>query len=152
MEKFEFANNKGGFSKRYKKALILNLSISTFIFFVVTSTNDWKWGAVIAMIFFLVQVLKSKRWDNIFIDRIAFDKDTFSVNYTEQNSQIKLDGNLGDFILKKEIAFNRTKTSYLAIYHCGTLKLKQFEIGDWTEAKIDNVIESVNRIKITTTN
>ena len=70
METFEFVNNEGGFSKRDNKSLIVNLSISTFIFLVVTLLNDWKWGAFIALIFFLVQLYKYKRWDKVFIDKI----------------------------------------------------------------------------------
>ena len=43
---------------------------------------------------------------------------------------------------KKQIAFNRTRTAYLAIYQNNELKINQFEISDWTESKMDEVIEA----------
>ena len=136
----EFKNSEGDFAKRTKESLIRNLIISIAIGLFVAFLNEWIWGAVIGLVFFIAQSLKSKRWDKTFIDKIAFDKNYATITYTEQSNLMKLQGNLNDFNFKKKIAFNRTRTAYLAVYYTDSLKLKQFEIGDWSEDKMDEVI------------
>jgi hypothetical protein len=137
---FEFINSEGGFAKRTRESLVRNLTISIAIGLVVSFINGWIWGVGIATFFFIVQSFKSKRWDRTFIDKVVFDEGNVTISYTEQNNQKIIEGKLNDFNLKKEIAFNRTRTAYLAIYFLGSLKLKQFEIGDWSEYKMDELI------------
>ena len=55
-----------------------------------------------------------------------------------------LSGLKKDFLIKKKIAFNRTRTAYLAIYYQTELKIKQFEVGEWNEKLFDKVIGEFN--------
>src|SRR5689334_9641391 len=131
MTTFEFKNSGGGFAKRTRGSLILNVSISAAIGLFVAPIRGWTYGVIIVLLFFIVQFFKSKRWDNTFIDKIVFDENNATINYTEENNMLKLHGNLSDFSFKKKITFNRTRTAYLAVYYTDSLKMKQFEVGDW---------------------
>ena len=63
-----------------------------------------------------------------------------TISYKEENQAKGVAGNKNDFKLIKEIAFNRTRTAYLAVYYKGDLLIKQFEIEEWNEKVFDEVI------------
>jgi hypothetical protein len=125
---------RGNSSKRF------NFLISFGIFALVSLGSGWKYGLAIAFVFWFVQYIKSSRWDKYFIVCIEKKDGQVKVRYKEENQQKEIIGSIEDFKIKKEIAFNRSRTVYLAFYYKESLLLKQFEIGDWNEKVFDEII------------
>src|SRR6187402_420933 len=107
MMTFEFMNSEGGFAKRTNESLIRNLIISILFSLIVGLLSEWTSGLAIGLIVFLVQYFKSKRWDKAFIDKITFDENSTTINFTDENTPQILNGNLNDFLFKKKVAFNK---------------------------------------------
>lgn len=128
------------YRERSNSSRRLNFVISAAIFALVSLGSDWKYGLAIAFVFWIVQHLKSSRWDKCFIVCIEKKEGQVTVRYKEGNQQQEITGSVDDFRLKKEIAFNRSRTVYLAIYYKESLLIKQFEIGDWNEEVFDEII------------
>jgi hypothetical protein len=142
MINFNFTHNDKDYSKRTKSSLAINIVVSMTIGLVVTLSSDIGWGLGIALFAFIVQYFKSDRWDKTFIFKICFDNENVLIEYFNRETKNTLSGHLNEFTFKKQIAFNRTRTAYLAVYQNNELKIKQFEISDWTESKMDQVINS----------
>ncbi len=146
MINFNFSHNGKDYIKRSNSSLIINIFISIVIGLLITLSTDKLWGFGIASFFFLVQFYKSDRWDKTFINIVSFHNENVTIEYFNRENQSRLSGHVNEFNFIKEIAFNKIRTPYLAVYQNGQLKLKQFEIGDWSESKIDEVIESFKKI------
>jgi hypothetical protein len=145
MEHYFFkASEPSDYNDRSKKSQKINLLISSGIFVFVSLVSDWKYGLVISFIFFIVQYLKSSRWDKYFITFIEVGNEQIKIRYKEEREEKEIVGKNNDFNFKKEIAFNRTKTPYLGIYYKGSILIKQFEVGEWNEKKFDEVILNVS--------
>jgi hypothetical protein len=142
MINFNFTHNDKDYSKRAKSSLAINIVVSITIGLVVTVSSDIRWGLGLAVFFFTVQYFKSDRWDKTFIFKISFDNENVLIEYFNRDTKNTLSGHMNEFTFKKQIAFNRTRTAYLAIYQNNELKINQFEISDWTESKMDEVIEA----------
>ncbi len=117
-----------------------NVLITFGIFALVALFSDWKYGLIIAIFFFVVQYFKSSRWDKYFITDVIVNNEQVIIRYKEEKNEKETTGYKNDFKLKKEIAFNRTRTAYLAVYYKEDLLIKQFEIGEWSENVFDEVI------------
>jgi hypothetical protein len=129
------------YDKRSKSSLIIVISISLLMGLIATWSSNIMFGLLIALFFFSIQYYKSDRWDKTFINNLSFDQENIKIEYQLRNDLKTLQGHTADFKFKKQLAFNKTKTSYLAVYQNDQLKLKQFEIGDWTENKMDDIIK-----------
>lgn len=125
---------------RSRNSQRFNVLIAFGIFALVALLSDWKYGLIIAIVFFVVQYFKSSRWDKYFITDVIVNNEQAIIRYKEENKEKETTGNKNDFKLKKEIAFNKTRTTYLAVYYKGDLLIKQFEIGEWNEEVFDKVI------------
>ncbi len=146
MTTFNFTHNDNDYSKRAKSSLTINIVVSIIIGLIVTVSSDIGWGFGIALFVFLVQYFKSDRWDKTFINSISFNNENVTIEYFDRETKNKLSGHVNEFTFKKQIALNRTRTAYLAVYQNKDLKIKQFEISDWTENKIDQVINTFSSI------
>jgi hypothetical protein len=131
------------YKNRRKSAQIINILLSFAIFVIVAFNSDWKDGLFIALLILTVQYFKSIRWERYFIIQLNQKDDQIFILYKEQDQKKEISGHIKDFIFKKKIAFNRTKTPYLAVYYKNNLLIKQFEIGDWNEKEFDKVIDSM---------
>ena len=132
-----------GYNDRSKKSQKFNVLIAFGLFAFVSVLSDWEYGLVIAIVFFAVQYSKSSRWDKYFITNLTLKNEQVFIRYKEENQDREKAGDKEDFKFKKEIAFNRTKTTYLSVYYKNNLLIKQFEIGEWNEKEFDKVIASI---------
>jgi hypothetical protein len=139
MTNYSFKNDGKTYGQRAKQSFITNLIISFVIGLLVAMFNDMRWGIGIGLFFFIVQYFKSDRWDKTFINNISFDQATTNIEYLNRDKTENLIGATAGFRIKKEIALNKIKTPYLAIYQNNELKIKQFAIGEWTEIKMDEL-------------
>jgi hypothetical protein len=148
MTVYEFENSGGGFAKRTRESLMYNFIISAIIGLLVATTSRIINGILIGLLIYCVQYYKSKRWNKTFIDKIVFNEGNVTINYTEQNVPMNMEGSIDNFRFKKKtVLLNRTRTVYLAVYNSdSSLKIKQFEIGDWTEDKMNEVLGSYNNL------
>jgi hypothetical protein len=151
MINFNFSYNSKDYIKRSKSSLTINIFISIVIGLLITLATDKLWGFGIASFFFLVQFYKSDRWDKTFINIVSFHNENVTIEYFNRENQIRLTGHLNEFNFIKEIAVNKIRTPYLAVYQNGQLKLKQFAINDWSESKMDEVIASFKKINLSMT-
>jgi hypothetical protein len=101
-------------------------------------------GLIIGAFFFAVQFLKLRRWNKYFINYLELKEGKVTIRYIENNYERELQGNKNQFKAKKETAFNRTKTVYLAFHQDNKLKIKQFEMKEWTEKLFDEVVAAFN--------
>ncbi len=145
MINFNFTHNDKDYSKRAKSSLAINIVVSMTIGLVVTLSSDIGWGLGIALFVFIIQYFKSDRWDKTFIFKICFDNENVLIEYFNRETKNTLSGHMNEFTFKKQFALNRTRTAYLAVYQNNELKIKQFEISDWTESKMDQVINSFGK-------
>ena len=127
---------------RNKNSTIINLLFGLGIFVLITITSNWKYGSIISIVFLVIQYYKSSRWDKCFITEIIFNNDNVNIKYIETNQVIELIGHQTEFRFIKRIAFNSTKTLYLAVYFKNELLIKQFVIGEWNENIFDDVIKA----------
>jgi hypothetical protein len=146
MTNYHFKNDGLSHSQREKNSLVTNIIISIVLGGIVAFTNNIYWGIGIGLFFFIIQYFKSDRWDKTFISNISFDPQKTNIEFSLRNKNENLNGETNEFKIKKEIAFNKTKTPYLAIYHNSELQIKQFEMGDWTETKMDEVVSAFSKI------
>ena len=145
MKDFVFETKEASsYGERSNSSQRINFLISAGIFAIVTLVSDWKYGLTLAFVFWIVQYFKSSRWDKYFITRIEKSAEHVTINYKEESHQKEISGSIDDFKIKKETAFNRTRTVYLAIYYKESMLLKQFEIGDWNEKVFDEIILSIS--------
>jgi len=132
------------YGERNRSSMKVNFLVSVAIFILVTVVSDWKYGLVLGFVFWVVQYFKSYRWDKSFITSIEHKDGQVMIKYKNENQQKEISGNIEDFKIKKETAFNRTRTVYLAIYFKNAPLLKQFEIGDWNEKVFDKIISEIS--------
>jgi hypothetical protein len=141
MSNFNFEINETKTHKeRHRSSQIFNLSISIAIFILLTVTSNWYYGVIISGVFLIIQYFKSSRWDEYFILCINRAENNLHLKYKKQDEIKVIDGNIRDFVFKKETALNRTRTIYLAIYYENNLIIKQFENENWNEILMDEVI------------
>ena len=131
------------YNEREKKSQTFNILIAFGIFSFIYLLSDFKYGLFIAIFFFAVQYFKTSRWERCFITEIKLENQELLFKYKEENQEKEILGQQSDFKLIKEIALNKTRTIYLAVYFKGSLILKQFEVGEWNEGKIDEVIKQI---------
>ncbi len=145
MADLHFTYEKQNHSKRTKNSLILNFFISIAFGLIVTASSDIKWGIGIALFVFLVQYYKSKQRDKSYISYISISNDSATIEYFDGETKKQINGRLKEFSFKKQYAFTKIKTPYLAVYKNNELKIKQFENGEWIENKIDEVVDLFNK-------
>ena len=139
-----FTYEKQNYSKRTKNSLILNIAISIIFGLIVTASSDIKWGAGITLLVFFIQYFKSIRRNKSFINSISIHKDFITIEYLEGETKKQISGQPKEFEFKKQHAFTKIKTPYLAVYKNNELKIKQFEIGEWIENRMDEVVAICN--------
>jgi hypothetical protein len=144
MADLHFTYKKQDHSKRIKNSLILNIVISITFGLIVTASSDIKWGVGIALFIFLVQYYKSKQRDKSYISYISIGNDSTTIEYFDGETKKQISGQLKEFRFKKQYAFTKIKTPYLAVYKENELKIKQFETGEWIENKMDEVVDLFN--------
>lgn len=142
MTEFNFKNTDEDYAKRTRSSLTINLVVSIAIGLIVTASSNVGWGIGIALAIFIIQYFKSDRRDNVYINKISFDKQNVSVEFVDHKILNTITGHLSEFNFKKQTALQRTPTPYLAVYQNKELKIKQFEVDEWTENKMDEVINS----------
>lgn len=130
------------YKERMKKALFVSIVVSVGIGFVATITEDIIWGSIIALFIFIVQYLKFDLWNRTFILNISFDQSITSIDYLDRDKKKNISGATSEFILKKEFATAKTRKPYLSIYQNQKFRIKQPELGEWTENKMDEIILS----------
>ncbi|MCZ2278337.1 MAG: hypothetical protein LC117_10455 [Bacteroidia bacterium] len=145
MTEFNFKNTDEDYAKRTKSSLIINLVVSIIFGLIVTASSNVMWGIGIGLIMFIIQYFKADRRNNVYINKIYFDKENISIEFVDHKVINTITGHLSEFDFKKKAALQRTPTPYLAVYHNNELKIKQFEVDDWTESKMDDVINSFNK-------
>jgi hypothetical protein len=134
------AKQEQSFKKRNKRSRIRILLISIAIFLVVFSLSNWYYSLIIVIIFSIIQLLKAERRNQFFINYFELNNDQVLIKYMYKNQNQILSGEKREFAVKKEVALNRTKTVYLAIYKEDNLQIKQFEIDEWTEKVFDDIV------------
>jgi len=137
-------NEPEKFNNRNNKSVIVIVMISVLVFLIVSSSTSWKYGIVIGLFIFVIQFSKSRRWDRFFIKKIKIENSDFHISYYDEKELKTTIGKCSDFKLKKETALNKTPTFYLAIYYKNNILLKQFEIGEWTNSKMDEIVKLFN--------
>lgn len=137
-------NEPEKFNNRQKKSTLVIVMISILVFLIVSSSASWEYGIIIGIFVFIIQSYKSRRWDRFFIKKIRIENSDFHISYYDDKELKTTIGKCSDFKLKKETALNKTPTFYLAIYYKNNILLKQFEIGEWTNSKIDEIIKLFN--------
>ena len=145
MATFSFKTNE---PKRYItrniKSNIFNAIVCLILGLIIAKFSSGVSGAFFGCIVFIIQFFKSKRWDKYFIKSIALNENNLiEIIYQEESEEKELCGENRYFKFKKESAFNKTQTYYLAVYYKDELKIKQFEIGEWTTSKFDEIIEQI---------
>lgn len=140
MVEFTFKDEEGGFAKRSNKSLRLVLFVAILIAGFATLLHTWQAGLILAGIIFLVQHAKGKTQQKYFVHKITFSANDLSIHFSKEEEQEEITGRRSDFVFKKATAFSRSRIIYLAIYYKGVLLLKQFEISDWNESKMDAII------------
>ena len=145
MTDFNFKNTDEDYAKRTKSSLTINLVVSIILGLIVTASSNAIWGIGIGLLMFIIQYFKADRRDNIYINKISFDKENVSLEFVDHKVVNTITGHLSEFDFKKKAALQKTPTPYLAVYHNNELKIKQFEVGDWTESKMKDVINSFNK-------
>lgn len=133
------------YPERKKQSIIVNVIVTLLITFFISTISSWEYGLLIGLFFFCIQLFKSSRWDNNFITYLEIDDFNVKIQFKSRHQVHNLEGNLKDFSFKKKVAFNKTKTVYLAVYYKKELKIRQFEIGDWTEGKFEEVVNESKR-------
>jgi len=129
-----------GYNERRKSSKSLNILTSLGMFAFISILSDWKYGLVFGILDLTVQHFKSERWDKHFLTHLILKEDEIFILYKEENQDKEIIGPKKHFRFKKKLAFNKTKTPYLAVYYKNELLIKQFEIGDWNEKEFDKVI------------
>lgn len=142
MTEFIFKNTAEEYTKRTKSSLTIIIIVSIIIGLIVTAASNFMWGIGIGLLNFIIQYFKADRRDNVYINKITFDKERLSIEFVDHKVVNTITGHLSEFNFKKKAALQKTPTPYLAVYHNNELKIKQFEVDDWTESKMDDVINS----------
>jgi len=138
---FNFSDDLSS-KKRNANSLKINFGISLLFFVFILSISDWEYAVGISFFVFLVQFLKSSRWNKYFISHIELKNNQVLIRYKDKNEEKVLSGNKSEFKVTKQIAFNKTRTAYLAIYKNNYLYIKQFEMGEWNENTFNKVISA----------
>jgi len=129
------------YKERKNRNYRFNLIIGFCFCLLVGILSKWIYAIFMSVFFIVVQNFKSDRWDKFFILNINIDNENLHLIYKKEDERIELEGLLSDFKFKKETAFSKVRTVYLAVYFKDRLLLKQFRIGDWNENKIDEFLD-----------
>ena len=140
MTEFKFNYIKEDYNKRFNNSLLLNLVVST-ILGIIVALNDWRFGIGIGLIVFVIQNIKSNNANKFFINHISITENEVSIEYFEKNEKSSVNGLKSEFEFRKKLRFNKTRTAYLVIYQNGQAKIEQYNLGEWTESKMDEVIK-----------
>jgi hypothetical protein len=132
-----------GYNDRRKNSQKLNFLTALGLFAFISILSDWKYGLVFAIFDLTVQRFKSMSSDKHFLTHLILKDDEIYIEYKEENQNKEIIGPKKHFRFKKKLAFNKTKTPYLAVYYKNNLLIKQFEIGNWNEKEFDKVIASI---------
>jgi|GEM_PF-3286831 hypothetical protein len=130
------------FKQSYGKVIILSIALTLIA--ISASASNWIYCLGLGAFVFLVQFYKAYRWNKYFIAYLFFDAENVEIKYKDESKEMTLSGLKKDFLIKKKIAFNRTRIAYLAVYYQTELKIKQFEVGEWNEKLFDKVIGEFN--------
>ncbi|MBC7383947.1 MAG: hypothetical protein H7296_13330 [Bacteroidia bacterium] len=127
--------------KRNNNSLLFNLFISALLgFIVLVKFNEPLLGLFIGIAIFTFDYYKFQRSDRLFIKDISIDSDHLCIVYFDKKREHILKGLKHQFRIKKERLYvSRFRKIYLVVYKDNKKILEQFEIGEWTGKKMDEV-------------
>ncbi len=141
MKEFSFnLNESSSYLIRQEESLRLNLLISVTFFVLFTLFSNWEYGLIVSLFSFIIQLLKAYNRNTYFIKYLCVYDEEIILKYNKKTNNEYIRADRKYFMFKKKIAFNRTRTPYLAVYYKNDLLIKQFEIGDWNECEFDKII------------
>jgi len=135
---------KESYRERVMKSLRINLILTVILSIVASVASNWMYGVGFGIILFLIQAIKSNRWDRYFISSITVTAADVAIAFEKRGESENIRDNKNSFEFKKKTAISKSRIVYLAVYHNKDLLLEQSEDGQWNEEKFDQVIDAAN--------
>jgi hypothetical protein len=135
---------------QYKTRLRNNFKSYLYIGIIVVPLAFYYFHFILVIITLVILYLYFKfdsQWENHeYICKISFDSNTVSIEYTNFEKTLFLQGNTPDFEFKKEGIDHKFRSVSFVVYHHNIEQIRQYSNGEWTIDKMVDVIQTFNTI------
>ncbi len=141
MLKFECPDFKANINKNIKRAIIISVIVALFLGLF---SRLWIYSIAVGCFIFCVYVIKAFRWNRFYIKEILINSEVL-IKYLDKGTERVVQGDKNDFVFKKRMGISTAKIPSLFISkNSENITIIQYEIGEWDENKMDELLSSLN--------